>query len=395
MLNPTSIIEIDAMALAHNFRFLRQMCGSKPVISSVVKGNAYGHGIETFVPVAEACGQDHFSVYSADEAYRVLKACQNKASILIMGNLDADQIEWAIENDIEFFVFELDRLQQAINISRKVGRKALIHIEAETGMNRTGFNRQELIEVAALLQNSPDALTFKGLCTHFAGAESIANFVRIRNQRIEYRRILKWFKQQGLKPEERHTCCSAAAVRYPDMHLDMVRIGILQYGYWPSQEVYIDYLSGKPFNAQPLLHRLITWKSRVMSVKEVKTGEFIGYGTSYLASNDMTIAIIPVGYCHGFSRSLSNQGRVLIHGKRACVVGIVNMNCLAVDVTDMENVQTGDEVVLIGNQGDQEITVASFGELSNQMNYELLTRLPLDIPRRIKNLESLRNLIRN
>jgi alanine racemase len=387
MLKPTSVIEIDANALSNNFHFLKGMFGKTVKVSSVVKGNAYGHGIEVFVPLAEQCGQDHFSVYSADEAWRVLEASKGKPDILIMGSLEHDQIEWAIENNIEFFVFEFERLYKAANIAKKMGRKALVHIEVETGMNRTGFNRKEVVEVAKVLKENLGYLEFKGLCTHFAGAESIANYARIRQQKVEYRRALKWFHKHGLMPQQRHASCSAAAARYPDMRLDMVRIGIMQYGFWPSQEVYIEFLGGKLHTFQPL-RRLITWKSRVMSVKQVRTGEFIGYGTSFLASKDMQVAIIPVGYSHGFSRSLSNQGHVLIHGKRAAVVGTVNMNCLAVDATGLENVQYGDEVVLIGKQDKQEITVASFGELSSQMNYELLTRLPMDIPRKVVNLEN-------
>ena len=122
----------------------------------------------------------------------------------------------------------------------------------------------------------------------------------------------------------------------------------------------------------------------MISTKKVRTGEFIGYGTSYLAQQNMTIATVPVGYSHGYSRVLSNQGRVLIGGKRVGVIGMVNMNMMMVDITDLSEIEAGDEVVLIGADGDKMISVASFGELSNQLNYELLTRLPHDIPRIIK-----------
>lgn len=135
-------------------------------------------------------------------------------------------------------------------------------------------------------------------------------------------------------------------------------------------------------NKNPL-KRLISLKSCVMNIKSVQMGEYIGYGSSYMASRDMKIALVPVGYGHGYSRLLSNQGKVLISGKFAFVVGTVTMNSISVDVTDLEKVEKGDEVVIIGIQGEQEITVASFGESSQQVNYELLTRLPLDIPRRI------------
>ncbi|MCB0653910.1 MAG: alanine racemase [Saprospiraceae bacterium] len=378
----TSQIEISRSALEHNLKFIRNFIGQKVLYSSVVKGNAYGHGIEIFVPLAMQCGVNHFSVFSADEALRVHKVTDSACTIMIMGALDNDQMEWAIKNNIEFFVFELDRLQNAITISQKMGTKANIHIEVETGMNRTGFCVKAMPEIMKLLKKEREHLNLRGLCTHYAGAESIANFYRIKNQQKTYAKALKKMASDGLSPQLRHTSCSAATLRYPKTQLDMVRIGILQYGFFPSKEVLIDYMIRNNEHDYPL-RRLISWKTTVMDVKSVKTGEFVGYGTSYLANTDMKIATIPVGYSHGFSRGMSNQGRVLIHGQRVSVVGTVNMNMMSVDITHVENVQKGDEVVLIGNQGDLEISVASFSDFSDQINYELLTRLPSDIPRKV------------
>ena len=186
----------------------------------------------------------------------------------------------------------------------------------------------------------------------------------------------------GLQPDKCHTACSAAAMRYPDTRMDLVRIGILQYGFFPSRELQVELNHKRGIPLDPL-RRIISWKSRVMDVKYVGAGEFVGYGTSYLANADMKIATIPVGYSHGYSRSLSNQGRVLIRGQRVVVVGTVNMNMISVDVTQVEGVEKGDEVVLIGQQGELEISVSSFSEFSDQVNYELLTRLPRDIPRKV------------
>jgi alanine racemase len=129
------------------------------------------------------------------------------------------------------------------------------------------------------------------------------------------------------------------------------------------------------------IHRLMTWKSKIMAVKNVKKGEFIGYGTSFMADRPMKIATVPVGYGYGYSRGLSNQGIILVKGKRCSVVGLVNMNVLMADVTHIPSVEKNDEVILIGEEGDQEISVGSFSELSNQLNYEMLSRLPADIPR--------------
>jgi alanine racemase len=380
----SSVIEISKSALKNNLKFLQEILGKDVIISSVIKGNAYGHGIESFVPIAEECGQSHFSVYSADEALRVKNISSNGPTIMIMGMIDNSELEWAIENNVEFFVFEPDRFHAAIKAAEKIGKPAKIHIEIETGMNRTGFNLKQLKSVIQEIKNKPELVSFEGLCTHYAGAESIANYLRVIEQIKTFNRIYKWITEQQIFPALCHTACSAAAMRYPKTRMNMVRIGIMQYGFWPSDETLINYLSKKEEKVDPL-QRVISWKSKVMSTKEVNTGEFIGYGTTYLAHKKMKIATIPVGYAHGFSRSLSNQGRVLIKGKRVGVVGIVNMNLMTVDVTDIPEIQKGDEVVLIGKQGDLAISVASFSELSNQLNYELLTRLPYKIPRIITN----------
>ncbi len=296
--------------------------------------------------------------------------------------LDKDQMEWTISNGISFFVFEENRLKEAALLAEKLKIPAKIHIELETGMNRTGFSTRDLPEILTFLKKEKTNLVLKGICTHYAGAESIANYLRIKRQESVFKRACQRIETFGFSPELKHTACSAAAIRYPKTQMDLVRIGILQYGFFPSKEILIHYLTKHKKHNYPL-KRIISWKSKVMSVKKVKTGEFIGYGTSYLANVDMKIAIVPVGYSHGFSRSLSNQGRVLIQGQRLSVVGTVNMNMISVDITNMEGVQRGDEVVLIGNQGDLEISVSSFSDISDQVNYELLTRLPANIPRQI------------
>ena len=378
----TSSIEISRSALKKNLEYLRKEIGEGVRFSSVVKGNAYGHGIELYVPLAEEFGIDHFSVFSANEALRVTKVGNGQSQIMIMGMLDNEELEWAIMNGIEFFVFEMDRLEKALEISKKTGTPAKVHIEVETGMNRTGFESGELTKVLKMMKNEPFHLSMEGLCTHFAGAESIANYYRLKKQFAQYNRLKKRFAKHDLIPKSYHTACSAAAMRYPKSRLDLVRVGILQYGFFPSREVLIEHLTKKKIKDYPL-SRLISWKTKVMDIKRVKTGDFIGYGTSYFANSDMIVASVPVGYGHGFSRSLSNQGRVLIRGSRAGVVGTVNMNMVLVDVSNIEGVKKGDEVVLIGRQGELELSVSSFSEFSELVNYELLTRLPADIPRRI------------
>lgn len=379
----TSYIEISRSALKSNFEYIRNRMAPGTRFSHVVKGNAYGHGIDVYTPLAHELGADHFSVFDAHEAHEVLKALEAKVDILIMGMISDEQLEWVIENEIDFFVFSLRRLEQTVEIARKIKKKARVHIELETGMNRTGFEKDIWPYLAAYLLQNTDAIEFKGLCTHYAGAESIANHLRVKAQIKNFRKGKSLFKHAGLEPELTHSACSAAFLRFPKTQFDLIRVGILQYGFWPNMETFIS-TEGLNGDGSDPLQRAISWKSQVMNVKTVPKGEYVSYGTSFLATQELKVATVPVGYSHGFSRNLSNSGRALVRGLRVAVIGVVNMNVMILDVSNLDNVEIGDEVVLIGKQGDQEISVSSFSEYSDQMNYELLTRLPHDIPRYVK-----------
>lgn len=386
-----SYIEISKSALENNLKYLRRRIGEDVVFSSVIKGNAYGHGIEHFLPIAEKCGVNHFSVYSAHEALRAFRCKQNEDThIMIMGVIDNDELEWAIEKGISFFVFDPGRVKAAIETAKKLDKKAKIHIELETGFHRTGFEEDQLDNLVDLIKKNEKYLDIEGICTHYAGAESISNYVRVKTQIEKFNELTTWFSDRGIEPKYRHTACSAAVLNYPETIMDLVRIGIAQYGYWPNRETYmrnmkaqIDEVVKKDNGIREPIERIISWKSKVMNIKNVEPGEFVGYGTSYLTSRTERLAGVPVGYAHGFSRSQSNVGTVLVHGQRANVVGFVNMNVMMVDITDIPDVKKDDEVVLIGEQGDDSISVASFSDASNHLNYEMLTRLPEDIPRRI------------
>lgn len=379
----SSYIEISKSAFKDNLRFIRKTIGSKTNLSLVIKGNAYGHGIEHFLPLAEECGVNHFSVFSADEALKALESKNMGSTLMIMGMIGDDEIEWAVEHDISFYVFEFDRLTEAIRAAREQKKKALIHLELETGMNRLGFDKSDFEKLITLLKQHSEHLSIEGFCTHYAGAESVGNYLRVQNQIKSFNEHVRYFQAAGIKAKCLHTACSAPALTYPETIMDMARIGIALYGYWPSKETYMQYiLNGGKVRENPL-KRVISWKSTVMSIKSVRKGDFINYGTSYQTSRDSRVAAIPVGYCHGFSRSMSNLGRVLIRGRRLSVVGVVNMNMFLVDVTNFPDIQKGDEVVIIGKQRNNSISVSAFGELTNYVNYETLVRLPENIPRKI------------
>ncbi len=378
----TSYIELSKSAYRNNIKYLRKIIGKETKFSSVIKGNAYGHGIENIIPMAEKMGVDHFSVFSANEAFEALKFKSESSGLMIMGLLDYEEIEWAVKNDIEFFVFDPGKLEKAIEIAKSLKKKAHIHLEVETGFHRTGFEYNYMPKLIEFMKKNRDHFVFEGLCTHYAGAESITNYVRVKNQIRIFHKFNRYFQRHNIIPNRRHTASSAATLTYPNTIMDMVRIGIAQYGFWPSPETHMYRFRKNPSESN-YLRRLISWKTRVMAVKEVEPGEFIGYGTSFLANKKMKIAVLPVGYANGFSRSLSNTGRVLIKGRRVQVIGIVTMNTMSVNVSDLPNVEKGDEVVLIGKQRRLSISISSFCEMSDQLNYQLLARLPANIPRYI------------
>lgn len=386
MIAPT-YIELDREKFHQNVRFLKDYIGREVTFCSVIKGNAYGHGISEFVPMAEDCGIGHFAVFSDHEAQAALAARnREETEIMIMGMVNSENMAWAIRNEISFFVFEPDRLRDALDTARDLSLQARIHLHLETGMNRLGLDRSHLEEVVSLVRENRDKLSLEGVCTHYAGAESVSNHVRVTRQMERFRELCGDLEQEDLVPRYRHSACSAAALNYPETVNDMVRIGIAQYGFWPNRETYMNFVKKHTDidrKHRDPLQRVLSWKSQVMSTKEVDAGEFVGYGNTYLTSRDQKIATVPVGYSHGYGRNLTNTGRVLVKGQRAQVAGLVNMNMLTVDVTDIEGVRKGDEVVIIGRQGDNEMTVASFSEMTNNMNYEVLTRLPSSIPRTV------------
>lgn len=352
-------------------------------ISSVIKGNAYGHGISTYLPLAEEAGIDHFSVFSASEAEIALQYRKNpQTKIMIMGMIRNDELEWAIEKGVEFYLFDESRVQAAITAAKKSQKRASVHLQVETGMNRTGLEESRWEELFQRLHDASEFVSIEGLCTHYAGAESIANYYRIQEQDKQLKKAVAIAtKVLGFKPKI-HVSSSAAFLTHPDKHYDMVRIGIAQYGFWPSRETYMHHFkSMKQEELDDPLKRVLTWKSEIMSVKQIQGGDFIGYGNVYLAGKDMTIATVPIGYTHGFGRNLTNTGYVLVDGVRCGVVGLVNMNMITINVSHIEGVEKGEEVVIIGRQKEDEITLASFGEMTNNLNYEVLTRLPSAIPR--------------
>lgn len=378
----TSKILIKSDALKNNVKFIKSLIGDSTILSAVIKGNAYGHGTSVMVKSLERLGVNHFSVYSSPEAREAFKFTSAGSTIMIMGFVCDSDYDWIIKNDVQFYVSSILLLNKAIKSAGRCKKKAIVHIDLETGMNRTGIGNNDLKKAVHLINSNRDKLSIAGFASHFAGAESIANHTRIVRQFSVFKRRVKYLNDNGIESSLKHIASSAATINYPETRLDLVRVGVLIYGYWPTKETFIHYVHRKKDKSDPL-KRTLKWYSEVIAIKDVPEGGFIGYGMSFQAEYIMRIMIIPVGYSNGYSRSLSNNGRVLVNGHNAQVIGSVNMNMIICDITHISNVKVGDEVVLIGSQGENEISVSSFAEMNNSLNYEILARLPQNIHRRL------------
>jgi len=247
-----SLITLNENAVQNNISFLRKKLGDNVIISAVVKANAYGHGIEQIVPLFEKYGIEHYSVFYYHEAVRVFNSLSKPATIMVMGWLYEKSIRDAIEKGIEFFIFNIERLNIAIKFAKELKIKARIHLEVETGMNRSGLNIIELNKAIDIIKEHREQIEISGFCTHLAGAESISNHHRIQNQLKKYKKMLATLEANGLTPKYKHVANSAAAFTYPKARMDLVRIGIMLYGFWSSSEVYVQYINREKNKIDPL-----------------------------------------------------------------------------------------------------------------------------------------------
>lgn len=372
-----SWIEIDAACLESNLKELREFIAPAE-LCMVVKGNAYGHGYDPMVPIAEAAGQRRFAVFSAREAHGFLRASDGKSHLMVMGHAAHDNLPWIIENGVEPWINDTDDWPVLREFAEAQDKTVRVHVEVETGMNRTGLQPDDAYQVAKEVHEHP-LFEFEGLSTHFAGREILDDEPRMDRQHAAYLEVLQRLEADGIRPNLRHIASTAAGLMDSDRRLDMVRMGIACYGLWPSEEVY--QVLHEREDAPPVLRNVLQWKARVVALKDVEDGEYVGYGTSYEAEGDTRIAVVGVGYADGFARALSNQGHVLIHGRRASIVGNIGMNMIQVHVGHIPDIEVGDEVVLIGRQGEREISVASFSNFNSIVNYEMMARLSHEVPR--------------
>ncbi|MFD2434823.1 alanine racemase [Mesonia maritima] len=270
IINHSSIIELNREALANNLKFIRSLIKEKTQLSSVIKGNAYGHGIKQMVPELERLGVNHFSVFSSFEAKIAYQYTEKNSTIMIMGDITVEDKKWVVRNEIEFFVYNIKTFQSLLAEAKKLNKKLNIHVELETGMNRHGFDEEELNHLFKLLHENKNHFNLKGICTHFAGAESSTNYKRIQEQHQRFSKSVERFSKEGFKAEKLHTSCSAGIMAYPEFNYDMVRIGIITYGLWPSKEIQLMYNVQKKTELD--LQSVLSWRSSIIDIKKCKSG---------------------------------------------------------------------------------------------------------------------------
>lgn len=382
-----SWVEISERALMHNIRAHRRLLNRETKLMAVVKSNAYGHGLELVARVCQRSHQvDWLGVASLEEA-RQLRHAEISLPILVLSYyrpLIPTDLAWGVSHHVSFIVYEPEQLKALARAARLVGKPAHVQVKFETGMARLGVMPKDATNFIKQIIQSP-YLKLEGLATHFATAESRDK--KFLNKQLQsFQAILD--ELGTLLPPQllKHLACTAAITAAPHTHESLVRLGIGLYGLWPSEENKTEVRKTLPnLSLRPSL----TWKTQVIDVQQLPTNTPIGYDCTYVTKRPTTMAVIPVGYWDGFDRKLSNQGHVLIHGKRCPILGKICMNISMVDVTQLQNVNPGDEVVIIGRQKwgsgsnkiESEITAEMLAADIGTINYEAVTRINPLLPR--------------
>ena len=368
-----SQIEISKSNLLHNFQVFRSVVNSKTKILSVVKANAYGHGLEQVVSILDS-KTDYFGVNDVGEL-RLLRKFSDKPT-LVMGYVLIEDLEEAVKLDGTLVIYDLQRTRTLSEIGKKLNKIPKIHIKIDASLGRQGILLSDVKKFAAELKKI-DNIDVEGIYAHFANIEDTKDFSHAKKQINEYKKALEIFKLNGFTNIKTHMSSTAASLVYEkDKGINnIVRIGIGLYGLWPSEEVK------KEFHNKFELKPVMRWVAHIAQVKTVPAGFPIGYGLTFKTKEPTKIAIIPQGYSDGYDRGLSNIGEVLIKGRRCKILGRVAMNMFTVDVSKVSNIKAEDEVVLLGKQGGEEITAEEIAEKLGTINYEIVSRLSPLLPR--------------
>jgi alanine racemase len=365
-------VEIDLGKLRHNLHLIRRELPPGVRLLAVVKDDAYGHGALEVARVAVAEGAWGFGLSTLEEAM-VLRDGGVTAPLLVLGERQEAELEWCVGHDLTVCVNEPHNVRALAKIAAKRGKRAPVHVKIHTGMSRYGVRWDEALPLITKVA-SEKSLLLEGVMTHFSQSdETDKTFANLQFAR--FKEVLAAMQAKKIPAKIRHVCNSGGFLDLPHAHLDMVRTGILMYGIFPS------LVCRKIEGIQPAM----SVKAKIAAIQKLKPGEVVGYGMRYQASSKRRIAILPVGYGDGFPR-VRNEGGVLIHGQMAPLIGGIAMDALMVDITDIPQAKMWDEAVLMGRQGDREITARDIAKLKNSVTYDVLTGWRLRLRR--KNVDS-------
>jgi alanine racemase len=360
--------EIDLAASEYNIRRIRSLLAPNVKMLAMIKAEAYGHGMVGVARAAERAGASMLGFASLSEALALSDEARALPR-LVVGWTPGWLAEAAIQNDVTCMVCDLETATEFARTAQRVGKTARVHVKVDTGMHRLGFMPAEAVEAIAQIA-AMEGLTLEGVFTHFAKADEIDPAYTV-GQFEKFKRILSEVAARGIHIPIKHCANSPTILRFPEMHLDMVRPGIILHGLDPSEDVLC------PSDFKPVL----TLKTMVASVKVLPPGSPVSYGGTYLTPGYERIAVIPIGYADGFRRKPSNWGEVLVRGQRAPIVGRVCMDQCMINVTHLPEVKLGDEVVLIGAQGADRIRAEDVAVRLGTNNYETTSMVMARVPR--------------
>ena len=358
------IAEIDLEAIAHNFRIAKKITGNRPVIA-VVKADAYGHGsIEASRRLVKE-GASYLAVAYAAEAVALRQAGVKTPLIVLFDKYDMNNY---FKYKLIPVIHDIKTAQAFSKEAKKRKQGISVHIKADTGMGRLGFNIDDLEKnINAIIKM--DFLTVTGLMSHFSDADlSDRSYALMQLDR--FNKLKDTMIKKGLNHLLSHIANSAAVMSLPESHLDAIRPGLMLYGYSPMQP---SAPSSQPSAPSSRLKPAMTVKTKILSLRKLKKGSPVSYGRTFITSRDSLIAVLPVGYADGYSRAFSNNSDVLVRGKRSPVVGRVCMDTTMVDVTDARGVIEGEDVVLMGRQKADAITASELARKAGTIPYEILT----------------------
>jgi len=363
--------EINLDAIEANVKNIKAFIGDKVELIAVVKANAYGHGVIPVAQVVLEAGASRLAVARVTEGIK-LRQAGIKAPILVMNYISLAEVPLAVQHDLTPTLITLEQAKAFSHEATKAGKRLPVHIKVDTGMGRFGLLPEEVEGFVKEVASLP-GLALEGLYTHFSVADETSQDSTLYTfkQFETFMDVAERLERAGFHFPLKHACNSAATIRFPQMHLQAVRVGIIIYGLRPSQEVE------PPFPLTPAL----SLKSRVARVRTLPPGFPISYGRTYVTSRPTKVALVPVGYGDGYHRLASNRGFVLIRGVRVPIVGRICMDQFVVDVSEVDGVAVEDEVVLIGEQGGERIGAEEVARWVETINYEVVASLTSRIPR--------------